>query len=872
MAIGSSDLALLFKLRAQNEASPVIKTAQADISRLTTSTSAQFRQMQSSATQSLGAITQSLTQVAGQLPVVGNAIGGVANQLSTLTSTATTSATSVGLVAGAAVLAASALGGTLKALFDITVAAAEFQGKMFDLSQQTGVSVETLSTLEIVAKTTGSSIEGLSASLGIFQKNLEAAQDPTSKEAALLKTLGVETKNTEEAFRQSLAVLAKMPEGFHQTATALELFGRGGKAVLAILKEVDGDLDAATESFRKMGILISTDAAKAADKFNDQLALLGFQVRSITAVIAAEAMPTILGAIEDFSRSLSENREAINVWVGALFDAGRGAIFLAENITGIIPLLRQLGNIFPAEGSTLSRLFQSTPLGGGVSALAALGRATQGSFGGLTGGVGAQGFEGLAPTSGGRGGGGGGKRGGGQDEAFKSALDASNRITAAQIEDARTLSVALKQAYDLNIVNLEDYYQKRQILIDDNFNTEIDAINREQAALDAALERGRIKKEDAAKKDADLKLRTTKAQNKLEEETNQLTIDRQKALDQAEINRERQLSAIRVAVREGELSRVETLVERHAALESDLLTVRLRQEKEAHDEQMLLLDIELRQLTTSAERKAELDNKKIESEQRYTDRIKQLTRERIDVLNEEAAASGPGRVAETSEDDIARQAGAIVNAQLGPPPEVKESWVELKLIAMDALGSMVQGIGDLVHQWVLYGSVGPNAIKKMLAAVLAAAAAQAAVEAVMQVAHAAKEFALGLATAANPLTAAMAPAHFAAAKAHLIAAAVYGGVAAVAAVSGRAIAGGAFSETAKGGSTGGGGRSGSSGGSSGQTTEVKPIDVDRRVAPSQPDHIVQTLEYRIRGDAVVDEFAKDYRLNGLTRIIIKNDG
>src|SRR6185295_16022718 len=63
---------------------------------------------------------------------------------------------------GIAVLAAAALVAGMillnKELFDLTKQAAEFQGKMFDLSQQTGVSVETLSAFEILAKTTGGDI------------------------------------------------------------------------------------------------------------------------------------------------------------------------------------------------------------------------------------------------------------------------------------------------------------------------------------------------------------------------------------------------------------------------------------------------------------------------------------------------------------------------------------------------------------------------------------------------------------------------------------------------------------------------------------------------------------------------------------------
>ena len=203
-------------------------------------------------------------------------LGGIAGRFSSIGSLFTELASSgAGVAVGLGAIAAAAVGAAV-AIFKLTVQTAEFQGKMFDLSQQVGVSVETLSALEVVAKTSGASIEAITQSIFIFQQKLEDAQDPTTKQAKLLKELGVETNNTEQAFRQTLAALAKMPEGFQQSDTAAQLFGsRGGKQMLGVLKEMKGDLDGTIEKLRGMGVLITTDVAKAADKFNDQLAVSG---------------------------------------------------------------------------------------------------------------------------------------------------------------------------------------------------------------------------------------------------------------------------------------------------------------------------------------------------------------------------------------------------------------------------------------------------------------------------------------------------------------------------------------------------------------------------------------------------------------------
>lgn len=271
----------------------------------------------------------------------------------------------IAIVAIGAMAAGSVL--LAKGLFNLAQQAAEFRGALFDTSQQLGISVETLSALEIVAKTTGGDIGSISAALGVFQKHLEEAQDPTTKQAALLRTLGVETDNTEDALRQTLTALAAMPEGFQQTSRALELFGRGGKSILAILKEMDGDLDGAIAKFREMGIIISTEDAKAADEFNDQLAILNFQIR---ALLGKEAIPAALEAMRALSDTLKNNREGVK---GLGLAIGGLAFVMGNELVAAVGLLnsffqsavvsgQKLREVLEAAADALDRLRGINPL------------------------------------------------------------------------------------------------------------------------------------------------------------------------------------------------------------------------------------------------------------------------------------------------------------------------------------------------------------------------------------------------------------------------------------------------------------------------------------------------------------------------------
>lgn len=243
-------------------------------------------------------------QLIPKLEETGTALGEVAEESAVAGSSIGAMAGPIGIVVLAiAALAAGAVVAA-KEVFELAKTAADFQGKLFDLSQQTGVSVETLAALEAEARKTGGSIESVAQSLGIFQTNLSSAlEDKGSKAAVAFHSLGVEATDTETALRQTIAALAKMPEGFEQTARARDLFGRGAKSFLAIAKETNGDLDKINERLKALGG-VTTEEAKLADEFNDQLVDLDIQLRGL----GTKAIPVILDLLKDLSKFLADNR------------------------------------------------------------------------------------------------------------------------------------------------------------------------------------------------------------------------------------------------------------------------------------------------------------------------------------------------------------------------------------------------------------------------------------------------------------------------------------------------------------------------------------------------------------------------------------
>lgn len=191
--------------------------------------------------------------------------------------------------------------------------------------------------------------------------------------------------------------------------------------------------------------------------------------------------------------------------------------------------------------------------------------------------------------------------------------------------------------------------------------------------------------------------------------------------------------------------------------------------------------------------------------------------------------------------------GLLSGLETGQLQELKDgiqSFQDVATVAFSAVGAAVnglaQGIGGLVQNWVLLGATGPNAMKKLVASVLAGVAAQSAVLAIFELA---RGFA---ALFFNP----------AEAVAHFQAAALFGSIAVGTAIAGRAVAGDSFKTEAAG---------GSSSRESTQTTRRsnEPIDVNRRSSGGvnvtiqlQGDIATDALKTRVV-DAMVDSINRD---------------
>jgi hypothetical protein len=181
-----------------------------------------------------------------------------------------------------------------KASYELTNLAKTTGVEIYDLSQKVNFSAETLSVLKVGAKESGTELGNLSASLGIFDKNIQLANESDTKLAKQFKDFNVDISNNETALRTLFQALIALPPGAKQTELAMLAFGRSGKDMLGVIKATGGDIDLTIAKLEKMGLIMSTEDAKSAAEFRNETALLGLQIEMMGVKIGQQLMPYAL--------------------------------------------------------------------------------------------------------------------------------------------------------------------------------------------------------------------------------------------------------------------------------------------------------------------------------------------------------------------------------------------------------------------------------------------------------------------------------------------------------------------------------------------------------------------------------------------------
>jgi hypothetical protein len=190
-------------------------------------------------------------------------------------------------------------------------------------SQRTGVTVEALSALKYAAEQSETSFEGLQKGLVKLARLMQEARDGNQQAAATLAKVGVTARDTVEGGLDKVtAAFAAMPDGVRKTSLAFALFGKSGAELIPLLNSGADGLAKFRVEAERMGIIVSTKSAAAADQFNDSLDKVGRAGSAVGISLANTLLPT-LGQIADKMAEAAASGDGFWAALGAGTTAAR---------------------------------------------------------------------------------------------------------------------------------------------------------------------------------------------------------------------------------------------------------------------------------------------------------------------------------------------------------------------------------------------------------------------------------------------------------------------------------------------------------------------------------------------------------------------
>lgn len=183
-------------------------------------------------------------------------------------------------------LSGAAFGAWVKGAIDSADAASK-------LSQRAGVAVADVAGLQLAFDLGGSSAEGMATGLAKLSKNMVEGGKGFDE-------LGVKTRNADgtmrgvkDVFYDVADAFSEIEDGAAKTAVAQQIFGKSGAELLPVLNGGAAGLREMAEMADKLGLTLSDETAKDAEKFNDTLDLVHKSTQGIATRIAAQMLPTL---------------------------------------------------------------------------------------------------------------------------------------------------------------------------------------------------------------------------------------------------------------------------------------------------------------------------------------------------------------------------------------------------------------------------------------------------------------------------------------------------------------------------------------------------------------------------------------------------
>lgn len=202
------------------------------------------------------------------------------------------------------ILAGIGIGVSAHAFVELIKGSIDAQDHLQNLSQATGVAIETLGGLGLSAKQSGTDLDGVANAFKRLNVNIAAASEGDVKIGKAFTALGISLDSLKNSSpEQTLAKIADKFQGFedgpNKAAIASELFGKSYQSIIPLLNQGGEALRSNVEYFTKYSG-VTAETAKKAKEFNETLEKAKLLSGAFGNTLAAELLPSLQALVDVF--------------------------------------------------------------------------------------------------------------------------------------------------------------------------------------------------------------------------------------------------------------------------------------------------------------------------------------------------------------------------------------------------------------------------------------------------------------------------------------------------------------------------------------------------------------------------------------------
>jgi hypothetical protein len=202
---------------------------------------------------------------------------------------------------------------------EMTAATMEAAVQLGHLSQQTGISVENLSSLKFAAQETGVDFDVLTRGFKKLAVSVYEADGGNAKAAKGFQQLGISTADLKAKGNDMYAVMdliaqkfSQMPEGIAKSDTAAKIFGaRMGAEMIPALNALGGQMDELQAKARALGVVWDEDGIKQMEEMHKQITDLKTSYQGLAMTLTAAVAPALERVAELMQRAMGISPESL---------------------------------------------------------------------------------------------------------------------------------------------------------------------------------------------------------------------------------------------------------------------------------------------------------------------------------------------------------------------------------------------------------------------------------------------------------------------------------------------------------------------------------------------------------------------------------